>query len=229
VLAALPEYAADPEGRVQASCHAVPGSWFAMGVILSAAGSLRWLRDVLGKLPFGALDAEAERWEPGAEGLTFLPYLTGERTPHFDPEARGAFTGLTVRHDRGALARAVLEGVAFGLRDALDLVSALGGAPQTGRVSGGGAKSDLWMRVCASVLELPLERVAVDEGAAFGAAILGGVAGGAWASAGEGVAACVHARETIDPVPGWIESYREARESYRALYPALREAAVPRA
>src|SRR5581483_1920180 len=99
--------AADARGRVQASCHSVPGGWFAMGVMLSAAGSLRWLQDATGGAGFTELIAEAERWPPGVEGLTYLPYLTGERTPHFDPDARGAFTGLTVRHDRGALVRAV--------------------------------------------------------------------------------------------------------------------------
>jgi xylulokinase len=221
VLSALPTYAADPEGRVQASCHALPGAWFGMGVILSAAGSLRWLRDVTGDVPFGGLDGEAARWEPGVEGLTFLPYLTGERTPHFDPDARGAFAGLTVRHDRGALARAVLEGVAFAMRDALDLVTSLGGQAPVGRVSGGGAKSELWMRILASVLELPLERIAVDEGAAYGAALLGGVAGGAWANPEEAVRACVKVRETVEPDPTWIEPYRDAIQSYRALYPAL--------
>jgi xylulokinase len=195
-----------------------------MGVILSAAGSLRWLRDVTGDVPFGGLDGEAERWPPGVEGLTFLPYLTGERTPHFDADARGAFAGLTVRHDRGALARAVLEGVAFGMRDALDLVVSLGGKPTVGRVSGGGAKSDLWLRIMASVLEMPLERVAVDEGAAYGAALLGGVAAGAWATPEEAVEACVKTRATVEPVPEWIEPYREALERYRALYPALRNA-----
>jgi xylulokinase len=226
VLSALPAYAADPGARVQASCHAVPGSWFAMGVILSAAGSLRWLRDATGEPPFDELLAEAERWPPGAEELSFLPYLTGERTPHANPDARGAFAGLTVRHDRGALARAVLEGVAFGLRDALDLVAALGGPVESGRVSGGGARSGLWLRILASVLETPLERVAVDEGAAYGAALLGGVAGGAFASAEEAVAACVRVRETIDPVSDWIEPYAEARERFRALYPALESAAA---
>ena len=222
VLSGLPEYAADGAGRVQASCHAVPGGWFAMGVILSAAGSLRWLREVSGGADYGELLAEAERWAPGAEGLTFLPYLTGERTPHFDPEARGAFTGLQVRHDRGALARAVLEGVAFGMRDALDLVSGLGGAVVSGRVSGGGARSDLWLRIVASVLETPLERVAVDEGAAYGAALLGAVAGGAFGGAAEAVAGCVRVRETVDPVREWVEPYREARSRFRELYPALR-------
>jgi xylulokinase len=225
VFGALPAYAADPRGRVQASCHAVPGGWFAMGVMLSAAGSLRWLQDVTGGAGFDELIAEAERWPPGAEGLTFLPYLTGERTPHADPDARGAFTGLSVRHDRGALVRAVLEGVAFGLRDALDLVVDLGGPLSVGRVSGGGARSDLWLRIVASVLELPLERVAVEEGAAYGAALLGGVAGGAWSSAEEAVLACVRARDTVEPVVEWVEPYREARERFRALYPALRRAA----
>jgi xylulokinase len=225
VFGALPAYAADPRGRVQASCHAVPGGWFAMGVMLSAAGSLRWLQDVTGGAGFDELIAEAERWPPGVEGLTFLPYLTGERTPHADPDARGAFTGLTVRHDRGALVRAVLEGVAFGLRDALDLVVDLGGPLSAGRVSGGGARSDLWLRIVASVLELPLERVAVEEGAAYGAALLGGVAGGAWSSAEEAVLACVRARDTVGPVAEWVEPYREARERFRALYPALRHAA----
>ncbi len=120
---------------------------------------------------------------PGTESLAFLPYLAGERTPHNDPEATGAFVGLTLRHDRGALVRAVLEGVAFAMRDALDLV----GSGALGRVSGGGARSDLWLRIVASVLEVPLERTATDEGAAFGAAVLGGVAAGVW----EAVAAAV--------------------------------------
>jgi xylulokinase len=191
-----------------------------MGVMLSAAGSLAWLRGIVGG-EFAELVDEAARWEPGAEGLTFLPYLTGERTPHANPDARGAYAGLTVRHDRGALARAVLEGVAFGMRDALDLVASLGGQARVGRVSGGGAKSDLWMRILASVLELPLERIAVDEGAAYGAALLGGVAGGAWADPEEAVRACVKVRETVEPDPTWIEPYREAQERYRTLYPKL--------
>jgi xylulokinase len=222
VLSTLSEYAADPQARLQASCHAVPGSWFAMGVILSAAGSLAWLRSVTGGAPYDALLAEAERWPPGVEGLTFLPYLTGERSPHFDPDARGAFSGLSVRHDRGALVRAVLEGVAFALRDSLDLVAALGGSTRVGRVSGGGARGRLWLQIVASALGLPLERVAVDEGAAYGAALLGGVAGGAWGSAGEAIEACVRVRETVDPVEEWVDAYADARERYRALYPALK-------
>ena len=223
VFSALDAFAADPEARVHVFCHAVPGAWHAMGVMLSAAGSLSWLRDVVGSdVDFATLVTEAERWEPGVEGLTFLPYLAGERTPHADPDARGAFAGLSLRHDRGALARAVLEGVAFGLRDSLDLLEGMGAPPAVGRVSGGGARSDLWLRIVASVLELPLERTAADEGAAFGAALLGGVAGGVWADVHEAVAATVRATDVVEPVADWIEPYREARERFRALYPALR-------
>jgi xylulokinase len=208
---------------VQASCHAVPGGWFAMGVMLSAAGSLGWLRRVTGGAPYDELLAEAARWPPGVEGLTFLPYLTGERTPHFDPDARGAFAGLEVRHDRGALVRAVLEGVAFGLRDCLDVVFDVGAAPTVARASGGGARNELWLQIVASVLEMPVERLAVEEGAAYGAALLGGVAGGVFGSPAEAVSACVRPVGGIDPVSGWIEPYRELRERFRALYPALHD------
>jgi xylulokinase len=237
VFSALERFAADPEGRVHAFCHAVPGVWHAMGVMLSAGGSLRWLRDVMGAgASYDELATEAARWPPGADGLLFLPYLAGERTPHADPDARGAFVGLSVRHDRGALVRAVLEGVAFGLRDSLDLVGELGGVGglgggraaggavggAAGRVSGGGARSELWLQIVASVLELPLERVAVDEGAAFGAALLAGVAAGEWPDVHAAVAATVAPRGQIEPVPEWIERYREQRTRFRALYPAVR-------
>jgi len=208
------------DGRVQASAHAVGGRWFAMGVILSAAGSLRWLRDAL-RAPYDELLAEAEAWPPGTEGLTFLPYLTGERTPHFDPGARGAFAGLEIRHDRGALVRAVLEGVAYALRDAADLVDR--GDVRTVRVSGGGARSRLWLEILASVLGTPLERVAVDEGAAYGAALLAGVRGGMWADVDEAITACVRVRETIDPDIVWQETYAAARARYQAMYPATRQ------
>jgi len=225
VFSALARFAADPQARVHAFCHAVPGAWHAMGVMLSAAGSLRWLRDTIApELGYEALTAAAADWPPGAEGLLFAPYLSGERTPHADPDARGAFTGLSIRHDRGALVRAVLEGVAFGLRDSLDLIAELDPdrPPRLGRVSGGGARSDEWLAIVASVLELPLERVAVDEGAAFGAALLGGVAAGVWPDVGAAVAAAVKPGERIEPVAAWVEPYREQRQRYRALYPALR-------
>jgi xylulokinase len=223
VLAALPAYAHDAEARVHAFCHAVPDTWEAMGVMLNAAGSLRWLRDALAPgASFEELTAEAERWDPGVEGLTFLPYLQGERTPHADPDARGSFTGLSLRNDRGALVRAVLEGVAYGLRDSLELLRELGVTPERGRVSGGGARSRLWREIVASVLGLPVELTVVEEGSAYGAALLAGVAGGDFADAREAVAACVRTREQVEPNSDWASSYEEGYARFRALYPAVR-------
>jgi len=221
VFAGLPGYAAEPRARVHVFCHAVPGTWHAMGVMLSAAGSLAWLRGVV-DAPYGVLDEEAARWPPGTEGLLFAPYLQGERTPHADPDVRGAFTGLSLRHDRGAVARAVLEGVAYGLRDSLELLRGLGVEPSVGRVSGGGSRSDLWLRIVASVLDLPLERTESDAGAAFGAALLAGVRDGVFADAGEAVARCVRVSGRVEPEPAWVEAYAEGYERFENLYPALR-------
>jgi xylulokinase len=218
VFAALPSYAPDARARVHTFCHAVPGTWHAMGVMLSAAGSAEWLRHALGA-PFAGLDAEAERWEPGAEGVLFAPYLAGERTPYPDPDARGAFTGLSLRHDRGALWRAMLEGVAFGLRDSLELLRDLGARPEIGRVSGGGARSEVWLRIVASVLQLPLERMETEEGSAFGAALLAGIRAGTFADADEAVARCVRPRSRVEPVWDYEEQYRR----FRTLYPTLKE------
>jgi xylulokinase len=221
VFAVLPAYAPDAEARVHVFCHAVPGTWHAMGVMLSAAGSAAWLRAALG-VDFVTLDAEAARWTPGTEGLLFAPYLAGERTPYPDPDARGAFTGLELRHDRGALWRAVLEGVAYGLRDSLELLRSLGAEPEVGRVSGGGARSEVWLRIVASVLGLPLERTASEEGSAFGAALLAGVRAGVFDDAHEAVARCVRVAERIVPDAAWAEAYEHGYERYRRLYPALR-------
>ena len=221
VFSALPAYAVDAEARAHTFCHAVPGGWHAMGVMLSAAGSLRWLQSIVGG-SFDELVAQAEAWPPGAEGLTFLPYLAGERTPHADSGARGSFAGLSMRHDRGALVRAVLEGVAYGLRDCLEVLRGLGVEPTVGRVSGGGARSDLWLRIVASVLRVPLERMENEDGSAFGAALLGGVRAGTFGSAQEAVAACVRARATVEPDPAWTDVYESGYERFRALYPALR-------
>jgi xylulokinase len=226
VFAALPAFAADEQARAHVFCHAVPGGWHAMGVMLSAAGSLRWLRDVVGGT-YDELTAEAERWPPGAEGLSFLPYLQGERTPHADPNARGAFVGLTLRHDRGAHVRAVLEGVAYGLRDSLELLRGLGVQADVGRASGGGARSDLWLRIVASVLDLPLERPVVEEGSAYGAALLAGVAAGSFGNVQEAVEACVRTRGLIEPEPSWREAYEAGYARFRALYPALRPLEQP--
>jgi xylulokinase len=221
VFAALPEYRPEPQARLHVFCHAVPAMWEAMGVMLSAAGSLRWLRDVVGG-DYAELTAEAERWPAGTEGLTFLPYLQGERTPHADPSARAVFQGLSLRHDRGALVRAVLEGVAYGLRDSLELLRGLGVEPEAARASGGGARSELWLRIAASVLGIPIERTAVEEGAAYGAALLGSVANGVFADASEAIEACVRVRDTIEPDLEWQRIYQDGYPRFRALYPALR-------
>jgi xylulokinase len=223
VFAALPAFAADPQARVHAFCHAVPGGWHAMGVMLSAAGSLRWLRDTLATgRSYDELIAGAADWSPGADGLTFLPYLTGERTPHADPHARAAFAGLTLRHDLGAFVRAVLEGVSYGLRDSLELLRELGVDPRAGHVSGGGARSELWVRILASVLRLPMRRTATDEGSAYGAALLGGVAAGVFRDVHEAVATCVRLLDVIEPDPRWSAAYEHGYRRFRQLYPALR-------
>jgi xylulokinase len=228
IFAARDGYAADPEGRLHAFCHALPDRWHVMGVILSAAGALSWLDDAIGHgdgIP--ALLEQAARWDPGAEGLTFAPYLSGERTPHADGDVRGAFVGLGLRHDRGALVRAVLEGVGYALRDGLDLIAAAGPRPAYARVSGGGARSDLWLRILASILDLPLERTESEAGAAYGAALLGGVAGGVFDDAHSAAALGVAVTDTVEPDPAWVESYAAQRERFLALYPALSR--LPRA
>jgi xylulokinase len=223
VFAVLPEYRAEPEARVHVFCHAVPGTWEAMGVMLSAAGALRWFRDALAPgASFAQLVAEAEEWPPGAEGLTFLPYLAGERTPHADPSARAMFEGLSLRHGRGGLVRAVLEGVAYGLRDSLELLRGLGVDARLGRASGGGARSRLWLEIVASVLGVPLELTEVEEGSAYGAALLAGVSNGVFAGAEEAVEACVRVRDRIEPNEAWSRVYDEGYARYRALYPAVK-------
>ena len=223
VFAPLRTYSHDAAARVHAFCHAIPDTWEAMGVMLNAAGALRWFHDVVAPgLSFEELTAEAERCEAGAEGALFLPYLQGERTPHSDPEARAVFSGLSLRHDRGSLVRAVLEGVAFGLRDSLELLRELGVEPARARASGGGARSGLWLEIVASVLELPLERCTVDEGSAFGAALLAGVADGTFSTAQEAVEACIRVRDTVEPNREWARRYVDGYARYRALYPAIR-------
>jgi xylulokinase len=188
-----------------------------MGVMLSAAGSAAWIRDVLAA-ELADLEEEASRWPAGSEGLLFAPYLAGERTPHPDPNARGAFVGLAVRHDRGALWRAMLEGVAFGLRDSLELLRELGVKPQSGRISGGGARSELWLRIVASVLGLPLETTESEEGSAFGAALLAGIHAGVFTDADDAVARCVRPQRRIEPEWNYDDGYRR----FRRLYPTLR-------
>jgi len=221
VFAALDEFAADPLARAHVFCHAVPGRWHAMGVMLSAAGSLRWLRDLVGG-DYATLTAEAAETPAGADGVLFAPYLTGERTPHADPDVRAMFQGLSLGHGRGVLVRSVLEGVAYGLRDSLELLRDLGVDARVGRASGGGARSRVWLEIVASVLDLPLELTAVEEGAAYGAALLAGVRAGVWSDADEAVAACVRVRDRIEPNDDRRPVYADGYERFRQLYPMLR-------
>ena len=214
----------EPQGRLHAFCHAVPATWHFMGVTLSAAGSLQWYRDTLApKESFDALVAEAEGVPAGSEGLLFLPYLSGERTPHPDPLARGTFAGLTLRHQRGHLTRAVLEGVAFSMRDCFALLKEAGlGSVQEVRVAGGGAKSPLWRKICASVLGVELVTVNSTEGAAYGAALLAAVGEGVFASVPDACAATISITGRTPPEPSWSAAYDRLHAVYRGLYPALK-------
>lgn len=224
VFAASEQPLVEPEGRLHAFPHAVPGLWHVMGVMLSAAGSLRWYRDVAAEgVDFSDLVGEAADAPVGCDGLTFLPYLSGERTPHADPRARGAFVGLTLAHGRGHLTRSVLEGVAFGLRDNLALMERVG-LQDIGelRVSGGGAQSALWRQILADVLGLELVTVQANEGAAFGAALLAGVGVGAWGSVDDACRQAVVLGESTRPSEANRGAYDAAYARFRDAYPALR-------
>lgn len=223
VFATTPTAMIEPEGRLHAFCHAVPGMWHFMGVMLSAAGSLQWYRDTLAPgMSFDELLAEAETIQAGAEGLQFLPYLSGERTPYPDPLARGGFIGLTLRHGRGHMTRAVLEGVAFGLKDIFTLIQNAGlGAVSQVRASGGGTKGALWRQILASVLESELVTVSTVEGGALGAALLAGVGAGQWSSVAAACKSAVVLTGKTTPDEDRMKMYRKSYAIYRELYPAL--------
>ena len=212
----------EPTGQVHAFCHAVPGRWHMMTVMLSAAGSLRWFRDALApSVDFAELVGAAADVPAGSDGLLFLPYLTGERSPHPDPLARGAFVGLTVGHDRRHLTRAVLEGVAFGLRDGLDQMIAAGmPEPAQVRASGGGIASPLWRQILADVLRAEVATVNTSEGAAYGAGLLAAVGAGWFPTVQAATDALVRATPVAAPGPD-AARYTAAHELYKGLYPAL--------
>lgn len=225
VFASSDEPIVEPNGRLHAFCHAVPGKWHLMGVMLSAAGSLRWFRDALAPgTSFDDLLAPATHVPAGSEGLLFLPYLTGERTPHPDPLARGAFVGLTVRHTQAHLTRAVLEGVAFGLRDSFELMKNAGLPPITQvRASGGGTQSALWRQILADVLQAEIVTINTTEGAAYGAAILAAVGMGAFASVEAACEQLIYL--TGRTAPGEETAvYHQIYPLYRQLYPMLKPA-----
>jgi len=212
----------EPDGRLHAFCHSSPGRWHLMGVMLSAAGSLQWYRDTIApEMSFEDLIEEAGGIPPGSEGLYFLPYLTGERTPHPDPYARGAWVGLTIRHERAHMTRAVLEGVTFGLKDSFELIQTAGlGSINQVRVSGGGAKSHLWQQILADSLGVELVTVNTTEGAAFGAALLAGVGAGFYSSVPEACQQMISLTGSTQPSVDQ-DAYQDSYPQYRALYPAL--------
>ena len=196
-----------------------------MGVTLSAGGSFQWWRNTLGAgYTYDRLSELASDAPPGAEGLLFLPYLTGERTPHLDPRARGAFVGLTARHTLAHLTRAVMEGVAFSLRDSLEIVRELGVAVDEVRATGGGARGALWRQLQADVYDLPIRRTAADEGPAYGAALLAGVAAGLYRDIPEACERVTLRDEVTEPDPRRAAVYRDYYAVYRSLYPVTRAA-----
>jgi xylulokinase len=224
VFATTPSALIEPGGRLHAFCHAVPNMWHFMGVMLSAAGSLQWYRDALApEMSFDDLLKEAESVSAGSDSLQFLPYLSGERTPHPDPLARGAFIGLTLRHNRAHMTRAVLEGVSFGLKDSFTLIQNAGlGAIRQVRASGGGTKGTLWRQILASVLETELVTVNTTEGAAYGAALLAGVGAGTWHDVVSACKASVKITGSVLPVSSQVDVYRNSYALFQELYPALK-------
>lgn len=223
----------DPEAKVHTFNHAIPNRWYNMGVSLSAGLSLKWFRDTLGHIEkqmealsgvdaYDLLTKQAAPVPPGSEGLLFLPYLTGERTPHADANARGVFVGISPRHTKGHLIRAVLEGVVFALRDSLEIIRGMGTDVPEIRAIGGGAKSSLWRQIQADVLNVPIATLNIDEGPAFGAALLAGVAAGVYPSVTEAAESSISIVGVTEPNPAAAKVYEEYYQAYRALYPALK-------
>lgn len=232
VFAASDSYRVDPEGRLHAFCHAVPGKWHLMGVILAAAGSFQWYRNALGATEvaqaqatgrdvYDILTENAATVPPGSEGLLFLPYLSGERTPHPDPNARGVFFGLTLRHNKNHLTRAVMEGVSFAMLDSMSLMRRLGLESEQIRASGGGSRSALWRQILADAFETPIVTVNVSQGAAYGAALLAGVGAGVYPDVPTASQQVINITGETKPGPG-AAVYADYYPRYQALYPTLK-------
>lgn len=215
--------ALDPQGRLHTFCHAVPQHYHLMAVTLSAGGAFRWLRETLKAASYAEMTVAAATIPPGADGLLFLPYLTGERTPHLDPLARGAFVGLTARHTQAHLIRAVMEGVVYSLRDGLDLMRALGVPIGQIRATGGGGRSALWRQMQADIYNAEVVSLSAEEGPAYGAALLAGVGTGLFASVNEAVTQCVSLTERTLPEVAAQVRYEKAYAIYRTLYSQLRD------
>jgi xylulokinase len=225
VFAATDNPAMDPQGRVHTFCHAVPGRWHVMGVTQAAGLSLRWIRDLLknsGELTYDQLTDEAARVPTGSDGVLWAPYLMGERTPHLDPNARATLTGLAASHSRGHVVRAVLEGVAFSLKDTFSLFDEMAVPVRKIRLGGGGARSDLWRQIQADIYGQEVEILAAEEGAAYGAALLAGVGAKWWKSVDEACDAVVQVQERVKSDPAAAGVMNKAYSNYRRLYPALK-------
>src|SRR3954471_1639544 len=222
VFAHMEQVAYDPAGRVHTFCHAVPGKWHVMGVTQGAGLSLQWFRNQMAPgTNYDALMAEAAQSPAGAQGLYWLPYLMGERTPHLDATARGGWIGLTASHTRADLIRAVIEGVSYSQRDCLDIVESLGVGVKSVRASGGGAKSPFWRQVLASVLDREVVTLATQEGSAYGAALLALAGSGEYGSVAEVCDAAIRETERVGPCAADAEVYAKGHSVYQALYPAL--------
>lgn len=223
----------DAQGRLHSFCHAAFDTWHVMGVMLSAGGSFRWLKDTVCLLekmtasnsktnPYELMTRQAKQAPPGCEGLFFLPYLSGERTPYPDPNARGSFVGLTLRHGRAHLIRAVIEGICFGLRDCFELIQSLGITPEQIRVSGGGANSRLWRQILSDILNVRVTRVNHSQGAALGTAMMAGTGSGIYPSIGEACHRIIRITDSIEPRQKNRSVYEDSYALYRKLYPALK-------
>jgi xylulokinase len=229
VFAATAGPVRDPAGRIHTFCHAVPQRWHVMGVTQAAGYSLRWFRDQFGAVgdpaqdAYARLMAEASAAPAGADGLLWAPYLMGERTPHLDPNARGALVGISATHTRAHVVRAILEGVAFSLRDTFTIFAELKIPVQSIRLGGGGARGDLWRQIQADIYGMPVGVLEAEEGAAYGAALLAGVGVGNWTSVENAVDATVHISQRMEPEPQRVALMNRRYGAYRKLYPELRE------
>ena len=227
VFAATDRPALDPRGRLHTFCHAIPGVWHVMGVTQAAGLSLRWFREQFGAKdgpgdPYDRLAQEAATVQPGSDGLLWTPYLMGERTPHLDPNARAALVGLTASHGRAHIVRAILEGVAFSLKDTFTIFDEMRVPVSSIRLGGGGARSRTWRQIQADVYGREVETVAAEEGAAFGAAILAAVGAKAWPTVGDAAAAVVRVSERIPPEAKSVTTMNAAYAAFRRVYPATR-------
>jgi xylulokinase len=228
VFAATDHPALEPKGRLHTFCHAIPSRWHVMGVTQAAGLSLRWFRDQFGagqddgRDPYERLSEEAAKAPAGCQGLLWTPYLMGERTPHLDPDARGALVGITASHTRAHVIRAIMEGVAFSLRDTFTLFDEMKVSVNKIRLGGGGARSPVWRQIQADVYGHEVEIVEAEEGAAYGAAILAGVGAGAWKSVDEACAAVVRVATTVKPQPEAVKVMNTGYAAYRRVYPATR-------